>query len=334
VARIYNLGGGVFYRQGQREQALEWLQRALHIAERLDAQSEIANAYLTMAVTYSELGDIDRSLAFGQRCLRAYEAAGDLTGSVKARINLGIISRKADQWAEAAEHYRAGLHLSEMMSDRMRIGQFANNMGNVYLDQGKLDEAAAAYRRSIEMWQPSGFLYGVAAAYINLGKVAVTRGNLAEGLNYLNEALALAQEIGARGYLPEIYHWQALLHLSRHQYGKALELAEQAFKLARELKDRAEQGGALRVLGQIYVALEDLAQAREHLNASLDYFKSLKSAYEAARTSFQLALAHLGDPAQRARGLELLHQAQTVFAELGAQWDLAQTKRAIQRFAV
>ena len=334
VARIYNLGGGVFYRQGQREQALQWLQRALHIAERLDAQSEIANAYLTMAVTYSELGDTDRSLAFGQRCLQAYEAAGDLTGSVKARINLGIISRKAGEWAEAAEHYRAGLYLSEMMSDRMRIGQFANNMGNVYLDQGKLGEAAAAYRRSIEMWQPSGFLYGVAAAYINLGKVAVTRGNLGEGLTYLDEALALAQEIGARGYLPEIYHWQALLYLARHQYGQALELAEQAFKLARELKDRAEQGGALRVLGQIHVALENLAQAREHFNASLECFKTLKSVYETARTSFQLALAHLGDPAQRAKGLELLYQAQTVFAELGAQWDLAQTERAIQRFAV
>jgi tetratricopeptide (TPR) repeat protein len=184
------------------------------------------------------------------------------------------------------------------------------------------------------MWEPSGFLYGVAAAFINLGKVAVTRGNLGEGLTYLDEALALAQEIGARGYLPEIYHWQALLHLARHQYAQALALAEQAFKLARELKDRAEQGGALRVLGQIYVALEDLAQACKHLEASLDCFKALKSAYQAARTSFQLALAHLEDPDQRAKGLELLYEAQTVFAELGAQWDLAQTERAIQRFEV
>jgi tetratricopeptide (TPR) repeat protein len=332
TARIYNLGGGVFYRQGEREKALEWLQQGLRVAERLNAQNETARAYLIMAMTYAELGDTDRALTFGRRCLEAYEAAGDLAGSVKARTNLGIISRRAGAWTQAVEHYREGLRLSEAMGDVMQIGMIANNMGNVYLEQGQLEQAAAAYERSIAVLQPIGFLGGVAAVRLNLGKVAVTQGDLETGALHLSEALTLAQEIGTRLFLPEIYHWQALLHLARREHQEALALAGRAYELARELKDRNEEGATLRVLGQIYAALGQPQQAIERLSASLVCFTELKSTYQAAQTRLQLGLVYLEQADTREQGRGLLDQARTLFAGLGAQWDLAQTEKAIEQF--
>jgi class 3 adenylate cyclase/predicted ATPase len=331
-ARIYNLGGGVFYRQGEREKSLEWKQRALQIAERLKDQREIANAYLVIAIIHFDGGDADRALDFGKRCLDAYEAAGDLSGSVRARNNLGLVSRRADDWAQAAEHCEEGLRLSETMGDVMNVGLFANNMGNVYLQQGKLEDAAAAYRRSIAVLLPSGFRGGVAALYINLGKVAILQGDLETGEKHLTDALELSQEIGARGYLPEIYHWQALLHLARQQHDGALACAQQALDLARELQDRPEQGGALRVLGRVYAALGQLGRATECLEESLACFVELKSTYHTAKTRFQLGLIYLTAPDKEEQGKELLYQARTTFANLGAQWDLGQVERAIERF--
>lgn len=330
-ARLYNFGGGVFYRLGEREKALEWRQRALQIAERLGDQSEIANAYLIMAIIYSDWGDTDRALDFGRRCLEAYEAAGDLAGGIKARNNMGLISHRADDWDQAAEHHREGLRLSEMMGDEMRIGHFANNMGNVYLVQGKFEEAAAAYQRAIAVLQSIGSLGHVAAVRINLGKVAVTQGDLESGEAHLAEALTLAQEIGARGFLPEIHRWQALLCLARRQYAEALTLARQAYDLARELKERAEEGGALRVLGQLYAALEQPDKAIECLQDSMACFVELKSTYQTAKTCFQLALVYLGEPDKEEQGQALLSRARAIFAELGAQWDWAQTERALEQ---
>jgi len=329
-ARIYNFGGGVFYRQGQREKALEWRQHALEIAERLRDQSEIANAYLIMAIIYSDWGDLDRALTYGQRCLDAYEAAGDLAGIVKARLNVGIISRKADRWAQAAAHFQEGLRLSEMMSDGLRIGQFATSMGNVYLDQGKPDQAAEAYQRGIAVWEPKGLLAGVTVARINLGKAAVTRGDLEAGKAHLDEAQRLAQEIGARGFLPEIFHWQATLHLERGQLAEALRLAQQAHSLAQELKDRAEEGSALRVLGRVYAAMEQPEPAIARLQASLACFKDLQSSYQTAKTCFELAQVYLTRPDLRKEGYELLEKARTLFAELGAAGDLAQVEQVLR----
>jgi tetratricopeptide (TPR) repeat protein len=204
-------------------------------------------------------------------------------------------------------------------------------MGEVYLDQGKLEEAAAAYQRSIAVWEPSGFLNGVAAARLNLGKVAVSQGDLQAGEAYLDDALILAREIGARLFLPEIYHWQALLGLARDAYQEALALAEQAYALARELQDRGEEGGALRVLGQVYAALGQPQKAAVHLQASLACFAELKSTYQAAKTWLQLALVYLGEPGMVKEGRKLLDQARIRFAELGAQRDLAETERVIEQ---
>jgi tetratricopeptide (TPR) repeat protein len=218
------------------------------------------------------------------------------------------------------------------MGDWMRIGMFANNMGEVYLDQGKLDEAAAAYQRSIAVLEPRGFLGGVAILRLNLGKVAMLQDRSEAGETYLSDALALAQEIGARRYLPEIYRWQALLHQVRSQYEEALDLARRACDLAQELNDRKETGGALRVLGQVYADLGQPEKAIEHLQASLAYFAELKSAYEAAKTCYQLALVCVRQPGKKEEGQALLEQARSLFAELGARWDLAQAEKAIEQF--
>ena len=326
-ARIYNFGGGVFYRQGQREKALEWRERALEIAERLGDQSEVANAYLLMAVIYSDWGDLERALTFGQRCLEAYEAAGDLAGSVKARLNLGIISRKADLWAQAAGHFGEGLRLSEKMGDNLRIGQFATSMGNVYLDQGRLDQAADAYRRGITVWESIGLLAGVTVARINLGKVAVLQGRLDEGQSHLDAALDLAQQIGVRGFLPEIYHWQAVLHLERGHPQAALDLARQAHDLAVELQDRVEEGGTLRLLGRVYTALGRYQEAIEHLEASLTCFQDLKSRYQTAKSCLDLGRVYLLEG--RGESQACLQRARAVFAELGAERDLALAERLL-----
>jgi tetratricopeptide (TPR) repeat protein len=287
-----------------------------------------------MAIIYSDWGDSDRALDYGQRCLEAFEAAGDLAGSVRARHNVGILSRRADDWTQAAEHYREGLRLGEMMGDGMLIGMFANSMGLLYLDQGKLDEAAAAFQRSIAVWQPTGYLRGVAAVHINLGRVAILQGELETGQTHLSEALTVAQEIGARTYLPEIHRWQALVVLAQHRYEDALTLARQAHDLALEVKDRIEEGGSLRVLGQVFAALGQKDQAIEHLEASLARFIEFKSTYQVAKTLFQMAQIYLNDPGNREHGRGLLMEARTFFSELGAQRDLAQVEKVIEQMSL
>jgi class 3 adenylate cyclase/predicted ATPase len=334
TARVYNLGGGVFYRQGQYDKALEWRQRALQIAERLGDQREIANAYLVIGPIYLRRGEMDKAIEYGRRSLKLFQALNDLAGMTSARLNLGIIYTWAEEWTQAAEHFREGLRLNEMMGDVMQVGLFANALGNVLLNQGQLDEAERAYNRSVEVWQPSGYRAGVAAARINLAKVAIRQDKLEVGATHLTESLALVEEIGAQEYLPEIFSWRAVLHLAQDENDAALTTAERACQLAQESGDRIEEGRALRVLGQAYAAMGQPEKAVEQLEASLACYVELKSTCQAAKTHLQLALVYLEQLGKKEEGQRLLEQARAIFAELGAQWDLAQAERAIEEFQV
>jgi hypothetical protein len=86
------------------------------------------------------------------------------------------------------------------------------------------------------------------------------------------------------------------------------------------------------VLGQVYAALGWLGKAIDHLEDSLTCFVELKSTYHTAKTRFQLGLVYLTSPDKEKQGGDLLNQARTIFANLGAQWDLGQVERAIERF--
>ena len=59
----------------------------------------------------------------------------------------------------------------------------------------------------------------------------------------------------------------------------------------------------------------------------------LKNTYEAAKTCFRLALVCLDRSDWAEEGRALLTQARILFAELGAQWDLAQVDRVLDELS-
>ncbi len=90
---------------------------------------------------------------------------------------------------------------------------------------------------------------------------------------------------------------------------EAIDLAQRAIDLAHELELAQEEGKAWRALGQALLAEGEVQRAIEAFQRSLDLLAD-QNAYEAARTKVQW-------------GLALLHEARAVFAELGAEKDLA-----------
>lgn len=88
---------------------------------------------------------------------------------------------------------------------------------------------------------------------------------------------------------------------------------------------RQEEGETRRVVGQIYLARQELAEAEEELNDSLRILEELESHYEVGKTLFQLARLHRmqGDQAQM---WDNLKKALAIFEDLGARLDLAQAQ--------
>ena len=88
---------------------------------------------------------------------------------------------------------------------------------------------------------------------------------------------------------------------------------------------RLEAGATRRVLGQIRLARQDLAQAEQELHTSLHIFEEMNSLYETGKSLFQLARLYQarGDSAHMQ---DRLAQSVSIFESLGARLDLARAR--------
>lgn len=110
--------------------------------------------------------------------------------NLRAHLNIGMIHYRIGNYAEAAAAYRRVLDLDPNMVEA------ANNLGNSLLRLGRLQEAAAHLQHALR------FLEGRerAVALTNLGNVLLQTGRTEEALVRLEEAARLAPDLAEARY--------------------------------------------------------------------------------------------------------------------------------------
>jgi len=89
----------------------------------------------------------------------------------------------------------------------------ANNIGEVYSDQGRLDAAEAMFRDALATWQRAPFPVGIWLATSNLGRVAARDGRYADATDLFAKAREGFGVIGADGYVVETQSREVELHV-------------------------------------------------------------------------------------------------------------------------
>ncbi|OGG04931.1 hypothetical protein A2Z33_06570 [Candidatus Gottesmanbacteria bacterium RBG_16_52_11] len=126
-----------------------------------------------------------------------------------------------------------------------------NNLGNVYLDKGNLDDAEKEFLTAVRL-KP-----GHAGAYYNLGLVYQKRSQPGKATEYFRKSIEADPD------LPQPHKTLASMYFETGDYGKAL---EQVLTLS---EIDPENSSVFSNLGLIYEKLEDSANARQAYRRSL-----------------------------------------------------------------
>jgi len=333
TARIHLAQAGVHSRQGEHRQALEACQRGLQIARQVNARAELAHGTYLLGTIHGHLGHSAEEISCARASLALYRELGDLSGQANALNNLGVALKDSGDWPAATDAFQRALELDAKVGHVHEGAIVTNNLGNVLLQRGQLDEAAQAYRRCVDLWTANGFSWGVALSLSNLGEVLAEEGDWPVALDHLQRSEALFRQIQSQHFLPEVYRRQAMVHLGRGELAEARVKAESSVALAGELDMEGEKALSQRVLGQVLLALGQVAPAEEALSAGLAVLEAQGNRFGAAQTLLQLGRlyrvqAQNGEAAAAEKAAAALQRAQTIFAELGAQRELAKAVAA------
>jgi DNA-binding SARP family transcriptional activator/Tfp pilus assembly protein PilF len=200
-------------------------------------------------------GWVRNNLGFALARVRDKEALGHLEQALAIRRDLGDRVGEAQtalslaeaylqfQGAEAAlEPFRRSLDAAREAGNPSLLAVGLNNLGEVYLDLGRLDEAADCFGQAREA-SSGASIYGQAHVLHNLGRVHLELGKPAEAIASLSEALRRHEDLGdmrgqaiALDYLGSAYQAAGNWEAARISWSRALVIFRQVGEPAEILK--------------------------------------------------------------------------------------------------
>jgi class 3 adenylate cyclase/tetratricopeptide (TPR) repeat protein len=322
AAQLWIVGGLINSRRGDYDVAQQHCNRALQIAEELGELAALARAYVLLGHITRTLGNSAQAIEHFQQAFELYQRVGDINQQAVARNQIANAHFYMGQWKEAETHYLQAREIFDQIGDVYNRVFADNNLGGIAKNQGRLDEALAFYQRALlALEQIGGSTYVLGVVHMNLGHTYVRRGEIEAAHQHLRTSLDYYEQAEVRDFLSETYRARAEAALLAGELLQAEEDGQQALDLARELAMRAEEGIALRVLGEVATARGQFADAKRFLDDSLVVLESVGDEYEWALT--QLSLARLYACFENPTGVtSALEQCTPVFERLGATLDL------------
>lgn len=245
LACDYDIAGCFYDTQGNTEQALYYLVRAIKIREQL-AKENPKKYNQNLATSYN---------------------------------NAGVCYKNQGDFKHAEHYYTKAIDIDERLSEEnpkkynQNLATSYNNAGNFYSDHGNIKQAEFYYIKAIEIREklakdnPERYNADLADSYNNAGNFYYKQGNNQVANYYYSKALVLFEQFAEKSCLAIIYNNLAVFYKEQgktikaeHYLIKAIEIREQ---LAKDNPEKYNSGLATSYnnAGNFYSAQDDVKKA-------------------------------------------------------------------------
>jgi len=329
----------VYFRQRNLDEAYNLVDLALMDTPTSETEDPItlASLYNTMGGIYWTRSRFTDAIESVQHSLEVYKNLHYNWGMANSLANLGILHYSTEKWALAVEYLEQADRLRQEYGNDPERPITLENLGEVLIDLGQLQQARANLETSREISWRQGLNIPLIHAEFGLCRLSVIEGNIIEARLHLQNADALFESLDkSNERVAQYYHLQALIEYHDQNYQAAKISAEHTLAIAQRSEIPEKQMDGFRVLGAICVKTGEHEQAESFLNESIKLAHQLNDRFSEAKARYQMGLLYLAasqtDASQRLAKLQraeaFLDAANSVFEQLGAKNHLNLTKNA------
>ncbi len=197
IADTYQNLGILEYSEGDYDKAIEFMMKGFEIEKRIlpPKHPNLASTYNNLGVMYDLKGDFERALEFYQNALDIRrEIFGEQHPLVaESYLNIGVVRQEHGDLREALDNYIKALYIFRNSTDipiSYELASTLENIGSVYAQQQKYEEAINYHQQSMEM---NVSLFGethpdVAENLFNLAQSLIPSGDYRQARIYLERA--------------------------------------------------------------------------------------------------------------------------------------------------
>jgi tetratricopeptide (TPR) repeat protein len=272
--------GTAYHKLGKYGLAVEQFAQSLAIGASRGDQARAARAHCNLGWACYRLGQLADARAhfmagreLGQ-CLRRRDdglppGTTDALLLAKADLGLGSLDWREGDLEEARRRFEECRRVFKAMGDRRRESQAVGNLGLIYRVMGDSARERDCYRKALEIQKKMGDVYSLYTAYNNLADLYHRLGDHRQTVRYYGQLAKLAQDTGHRPWLSAARAGLADAYLAQGNPHQALEHAQGAQQIAQGIGPGVDLGVSCRVLGEVWLALGEWAQAKASLEQSI-----------------------------------------------------------------
>ena len=227
---LANIGRQRFF-NGEVEEAIEWLQRALRIFDERDMLMAMAYGHTDLGTSFRVLEEPRQALDHFWLAFEAAAQLGDPRSLAPAYMNLGSAYLSLNNFERAVEQHRKALRVALRLGDEGLVASAHNNLGLAMEGMAMYAEAQRAYESALTVFQRNLDDTGISTCYNNLGSVCYARQDFAAALDWYEKDLALSDKRGA--WMDKAATLHNLGHVALEQQNHAQ--AAEYFRRSREL---------------------------------------------------------------------------------------------------
>jgi tetratricopeptide (TPR) repeat protein len=227
---LANIGRQRFF-NGEVEEAIEWLQRALRIFDERDMLMAMAYGHTDLGTSFRVLEDPRQALDHFWLAFEAAAQLGDARSLAPAYMNLGSAYLSLNNFERAVEQHRKALRVALRLGDEALVASAHNNLGLAMEGMAMYAEAQRAYESALTVFQRNRDATGISTCYNNLGSVCYARQDFAAALDWYEKDLELSDARGAWMDKAATLHNLGHVALEQEDYAQAAEY----FRRSREL---------------------------------------------------------------------------------------------------
>jgi class 3 adenylate cyclase/tetratricopeptide (TPR) repeat protein len=232
--------------------------------------ASVGHMLLQLARAKTVAGRFGEALDDALRAEQIFSELEDLRGLVTSYRMAGDTYRLLQRFDEAAATFRRGLELAERVGSAEEIGASLGGLGLVEMQRGALEDAVACHRRAIEEFERIGHAGGRAQSYANLAWALSEAGEYEEALTYCQKALDLARSIGHSLVVADVNDTMGSVKLGQGDYSAAGEWAEEAARLYLEIGAAPQAAQSFELAAKAWDRAGEKERARASRTRALD----------------------------------------------------------------
>jgi len=269
-ARLYHDMAYMHWRNGDLVKALASAEKALILAEKLNALEVVADACLDLAVLLFFSGNFKKCREYANRALKTaldndyFEIAVLAYNRVAGFLPL-------EEYEKRLEYLEKGLSLAEKVGDITRQSWFFGDLAYAYVLMGELDKAITLGEKALALDKKVGSIAYIPWNLHTLGLAYQVLGEWSKSEQYYDEAAVISRKL--TDFLPiarsHLHH--GLLYFDKGEYTRARESLEEAVKIVERAGARYTQISYSELLIWTFIELGEIGKAIDLLDSLHEY---------------------------------------------------------------